>query len=97
LATATSTVSASASLGAGWSRVAQAWHDMPNWPLFAWMGGEATVRYVHANGSESRWRTNGATRWLTKQTRGRSQFVAVEMPEDWVLRRRLSLPPMACA
>jgi general secretion pathway protein L len=75
--------------------VKQAWRDMPTWPAFAWMGGEARVRLLHADGSDSLWLSNGVTRRQSPRAKGSSQFVALELPEDLVLRRQFSLPEMA--
>ncbi|MFN3374967.1 MAG: PilN domain-containing protein [Burkholderiaceae bacterium] len=58
--------------------------------LGRWLMPSADVRYVRARGDEVLWTSAGIR---TRDPRAPApRFVAVELPEDWVLRRTLPLP-----
>lgn len=59
------------------------------------MGGEARVQFLHADGNDSLWLSNGVSRRPSPSSKGGGRFVALELPEDGVLRREISLPDMA--
>lgn len=80
-------------LGALWQAYRAGWAEALQWPLFAWLNPADPVRLLQADGRESVWR---AGRRLAGGWRA-PRFVAVELPEDLVLRRVLTLPDLPLA
>ena len=76
-----------------WREVRKAWQGVDEWPVLRWLTPDIAVRLLQADGGESPW-LGGAEQQSGVPSRS-TQFVAVELPEHTVLRRKLSLPPMA--
>ena len=78
----------------------QAWEDASAWPVFSWLSPSVSVGVLHADGRDVLWvdgkPTLGAPS-APKTTVESAGFVAVEVPEDMVLRRAVRLPAMSAA
>ena len=70
----------------------KSWQGMHQWPILAWLTPAVPVRLLQANGGESLW-LGGVEQPQNVQSRV-VRFVAVELPEQSVLRRSLHLPSM---
>ena len=80
-------------LNALWQDMRRPWQAMDKWPLLAWLTPAVPVRLLYADGSEAVWlggRVAGAKV-------ASSRFVALELSEALVLRRKLVLPAMSDA
>ena len=73
-----------------WRDMREPWRNVHQWPLLAWLTPQPPVLLRQADGRQSVW-VGG------KQIDSRTvpQFTAVELPDDYVLRRPLSMPAMA--
>lgn len=80
-------------LSAAFSRFREGWAEALRWPALRWLTPEEPVRVLHPDGSES-FRIGLSGRRLSAAV-SRVRSVAVEMPEDFVLRRSLVLPRLA--
>lgn len=78
-------------LNALWHDMRRPWQDMHRWPLLAWLTPAVPVRLLHADGRETIWLDGKAAGSKTASSR----FVALELSEDLVLRRRLTVPAMS--
>lgn len=65
------------------------WADAAAWPIFRWLNPQAPVRVIDAEGLAS---TRLGVSAAPVTFKGRVERVAVELPEDLVLRRSLALP-----
>jgi general secretion pathway protein L len=68
------------------------WAEALQWPAFRWLTPVEPVRVVHADGSEA------VRRGFSGQSvpgRSKTRLVAVELPEETLLRRSLVLPRLA--
>ncbi|WCM89169.1 PilN domain-containing protein [Acidovorax sp. NCPPB 3576] len=80
-------------LHALWRDVRSPWQGMHAWPLFSWLTPSAPVVLLHPE--------DGLSFWLGDEKQSKvagpvkASFTAVELPEEFVLRRTLTLPPMA--
>lgn len=82
-------------LRALWLATRQAWRQLPQKPFLAWLTPPVPVRLLQADGDESLWL--GAQLQPHADTASRlakTPFIAVELPQDIVLQRTLTLPPM---
>ncbi len=73
-----------------WRDMREPWRNVHQWPLLAWLTPQPPVLLRQADGRQSVW-VGG------KQIDSRTvpQFTAVELPDDYVLRRPLRMPAMA--
>jgi len=80
-------------LHALWRDIRSPWRGMHAWPVFSWLTPSAPVVLLHPG--------DGMSFWLGEEKQSKvagpvkASFTAVELPEDFVLRRTLTLPPMA--
>ena len=84
-------------LAALWQDMRRPWQEMHRWPLLSWLTPAVPVRLLQADGGETTWLDGKASakRGDTKAVSAR--FVALELLEDIVLRRRLVVPAMSDA
>ena len=75
--------------------VVHAWREMPRWPLFAWLNPQLSVRLFSPEGRDTFWLSDGRALRPLAGTGGKTRLVAVQLPEERLLRRKLSLPAMA--
>ncbi len=68
------------------------WGDAMRWPLFVWLTPVKSVRFIRVSGQEEIWR--GGRCVGQAKNADAAPFVALEIPEDKVLRRRFTLPVM---
>ena len=78
-----------------WRDICQAWTHLQGVPPLAWLTPMAPVLLLQADGRESLWRGGERREALGKAATAR--FTALELPEDMVLRRLLSLPAVSDA
>ena len=78
-----------------WREVCQAWSDAQNLPPLSWLTPTASVALLHADGGETFWR--GDTQPEVPGKSVKTRFIALELPEDMVLRRSLNLPAVSDA
>lgn len=74
--------------------VRKALQGLHQWPLLAWLTPAVPVRLLQADGSHSLWCDGAELKQPERQT-VQPRCVALELPEAIVLRRQLTLPPMA--
>ena len=75
----------------------QAWGRLRESPALAWMTPAVAVLWMHANGQKQVWRTDGRRfRLLTRDPSPdqAARYLAVELPEDMLLHRRIAMPRM---
>ena len=77
-----------------WQDMRRPWQDMHRWPLLSWLAPEVPMRLLHADGSETVWLGNKTQIKTPGIKETASRFVAVELPDERVLRRKLVLPAM---
>lgn len=77
-----------------WQDMRRPWQDMHRWPLLAWMAPEVPVRLLHSDGRETVWLGTKSQIKTPSAKEAVSRFVAVELPDELVLRRKLVLPEM---
>lgn len=81
----------------------QAWAGLRSGPLLSWISPMQPVRLLQADGSESLWQAReGAPQRAPQKSSPRAgtphaRFLAVELPDELLLRRSLQLPPMPAA
>lgn len=73
------------------------WQNMHRWPLLSWLAPAVTVRLLRTDEAESFWRIDDSPRQIPASSARGVKFVAVELPEDRVLRRTLRLPAFSDA
>lgn len=78
-----------------WQQLRQPWLRMHEWPVFRWLTPAPPVRVLRADGSEACWQ--GVRRRAAAMPNPAPRLLAVELPEDIVLRRQLTLPAMSSA
>ncbi len=76
-----------------WRDVCEAWAGLQDVPPFAWFTPEASVRLFQADGGESLWR--GGVRVSNGVKVGSVDFNALELPDELVLRRTMTMPAMS--
>ncbi len=81
-------------LSAVWEELRRPWRDMARWPLMHWLTPELPVRLQHADASTSLWRGDRRLGQSPSARETQTRFTAVELPEDLVLRRSLTLPAL---
>lgn len=79
-------------LKALWQEIRQSWQRSHQWPLFSWLTPAAPVLLLQADAGQSLWL--GDKRQLSQPKTGKFDFVAVELPEELILRRSFSMPLM---
>ncbi|PJI99199.1 general secretion pathway protein L [Acidovorax sp. 69] len=72
--------------------VRQAWSDLQGSPLLSWLTPEAPIILLQQDGGESLWW--GGTRRVMGGKKIGTPFIAVELPDDLLLRRTLTVPAM---
>lgn len=75
-----------------WRDMRAPWRRMHQWPLFEWLTPLPYVLVARADGSQQVW--EGDLRPLAPGRKVSPQFYAVELPDDYVLRRTMALPEM---
>lgn len=84
-------------LNALWQDLRKPWQDMHSWPVFAWLTPTVPILLVHTDGHQSIWMGDEtplpASPSGVKAKAGR--FVAIQLPEELILRRRLTMPVMS--
>ncbi|MCW5235989.1 PilN domain-containing protein [Verminephrobacter eiseniae] len=77
----------------------QAWAGLRSGPLLSWISPMQPVRLLQADGSESLWQAREGAPQKSSPRAGtpRARFLAVELPDELLLRRSLQLPPMPAA
>lgn len=77
-------------LKALWQEICHSWQHIHQWPVLSWLTPAVPVILYQADGAQSLW-LEGA---LKSSNAGsvKTNFVAVELPQEHVLRRTLSLP-----
>ena len=84
-------------LPAVWQEIRQAWRKVLHMPALAWLGPRPAVLLQEAQGQAGLWKQHGAGLFVRRgeSAQGaRSAFRAVELPEDILLRRQLTLPAL---
>lgn len=76
-----------------WTEVRQTWSGLHDWPVFSWMTPAPQVVLLHSDGGQSFWRDGLAS--ATPVGNVRTSFTALDLPDDYVLRRSLTLPAMS--
>ena len=79
-------------LKALWQEIRQSWQRSHQWPLFSWLTPAAPVLLLQADAGQSLWL--GDKRQLSEPNTAKFDFVAVELPEELILRRSFSMPLM---
>ncbi len=72
--------------------VRQAWSDLQGASLFSWLTPEASVVLLQQDGGESLWWGN--VHRVVGAKKIEAPFIAVELPDDLLLRRTLTIPAM---
>lgn len=80
-------------LGALWLDTRRAWARVAESQALSWLSPQPQVVLLRADGSESFW--VGDTAFAQPVTRLKASFTALELPDDYVLRRILDLPRLA--
>ena len=82
-----------------WQEIRRPWLEVHQWRIFAWMEPRVQVRLQQADGMHTFWqptRTGNIFHQVVAGKRGTAEnkviFWAVELPEDLLLRRRLTVP-----
>lgn len=73
--------------------VRQAWSDLQDAPPFSWLTPEVAVVLLQQDGKESLWW--GGLRRMADGKKTETPFIAIELPDDLLLRRTLAVPVMA--
>ena len=76
-----------------WREIRQPWQGMRQWPLLSWLTPAVSVLLLQADGGQSLW--HGNVLQPGPEGSAKARFTALELPEDSVLRRTLSMPAMA--
>jgi general secretion pathway protein L len=74
-----------------WQRTLSAARLVQRWPLFKWLTPDVPVRVLRSDGAEAVWLGEASSAGKAGARRP-GAFVAVELPEDLVLRRRMLMP-----
>ncbi|RYF02297.1 MAG: fimbrial assembly protein [Comamonadaceae bacterium] len=80
-------------LGALWLDTRRAWARVAESPVLSWLSPQPQVVLLRADGSEAFWVGDAA--FAEPAARLKASFTALELPEDYVLRRSLDLPRLA--
>lgn len=72
--------------------VRQAWSDLQGVPPISWLTPEASVVLLQQDGGESFWW--GSARRIVGGKKIQAPFIALELPDDLLLRRTLTVPAM---
>lgn len=83
-------------LGPVWQDVQSAWRAMRHWRIWDWLSPQPTVRVVLSDGGVQVWRA-GRPVSSAREGRSNARYVAVFLPEDILLRRRIPMPSLAPA
>lgn len=74
-----------------------AWQQMRDWAPMNWLTPAVPVRLLRQDGPDSLWILDGANGRPTAGELSAARFVAVELPQDDLLLREISLPPLTSA
>lgn len=77
-----------------WQDMRRPWQDMHRWPVLAWLAPTVPVRLLHADGHEAVWLGNQESIQAPNAKAKASRFVALQLPEDLILRQRFLVPAM---
>lgn len=80
-------------LRALWLDTRRAWAGVGHWPMLSWLTPEPQVVLLHADGGQSFW--CGGVAHTEPVGRLKASFTALELPDDYVLRRTVALPRIA--
>lgn len=80
-------------LGALWLDTRRAWARVAESPVLSWLSPQPQVVLLRADGSEAFWVGDAA--FTEPVARLNASFTALELPEEYVLRRSLDLPRLA--
>jgi general secretion pathway protein L len=75
-----------------WQGICDAWAPLLDSRFLGWLNPRISVRLLRADGSEAFWMGGGAP-WRAT-SRDRADFEAIELAEEWILRRLLNMPEM---
>ncbi len=75
-----------------WRVVCDAWAPLLDSRYLGWLSPSASVRLLRADGSEALWL--GGAAHPRDALQGHADFEAIELAEEWILRRRLNVPEM---
>ncbi len=84
-------------LPAAWLQIRQAWRTVLQQPVFLWLGPRPTVLLREAQGAAGLWEPQGGQAMHRKGNApegARARFHAIALPEEIVLRKQLTLPPL---
>ena len=76
-----------------WREIRRPWQGMHQWPLLSWLTPAVPVLLLQADGGQSLW--HGNVQQPGPVGSAKARFTALELPEENVLRRTLSMPAMA--
>lgn len=71
-----------------------AWQDLWRWPVLAWLRPQLPVRVVFPDGSVARYLAGRRTLAKSRKRDIASEFEAVQLPDDVLLRRAVQLPTL---
>jgi general secretion pathway protein L len=74
-----------------------AWHQIQGWPVLNWLAPAVPVRLLRSDGQDSLWLLDGASGRPCDGNASTARFAAVELPEDDLLRRKITLPALTSA
>lgn len=79
-------------LKALWQEICHSWQRIHQWPVLSWLTPAVPVILYQADGAQSFWLKDALNASSTGAVK--TKFMAVELPQEHVLRRTLSLPQM---
>lgn len=82
-------------LKALWQEICRSWQRIHQWPVLSWLTPAVPVILYQADGTQSFWL--GDRLQSLNQSKLKAGFVAVELPQEQVLRRTFSIPQMGDA
>lgn len=85
-------------LHAAWRALRSGWQGLQKKPPLVWLAPSVPVRFVRVDGSKTLWRDGvpvTVSRAGGAPSPASARCVAVELPEELVLRRRLTIPAMS--
>lgn len=77
-----------------WPATQQAWLAMGHWPVFAWLSPSVPVRVTRPSGQQVLCAASGKPLASTPKALAAARFDAIELPEDLLLRKQLTLPDL---
>ena len=77
-----------------WRDFLSPWKEMRHWPVLAWLTPAVHVRLWKVDGSTTVWLSDSEQSPKVAAKAPTIRFEAIELPEDMVLRRRMTLPAL---